>query len=512
MSKKKIILITFFTTILVSFFILTIFTIIKMGNSKIAKNITINNIDVSGLTKEQAKQKIDEIIQNKNTINLKYNDEYKTTIYYSNLEINYDTSSAINKAYNIGKTGNIFENDFNFLILLFKNININIDTTFNTENYDTILFDLSANLPDKMVQTNYYIEDEELIITKGTSGNVVDTDKFSELLNQFLSDISSDNTDIQIPVKQEFPNDIDISKIHSEIYQEVQDAYYETNPFKVHPEIIGIDFDLENAKNQISENPDETEYIIDLDCTYPKTTIENLDIDIFPDLLSSFSTKYDASKKDRSTNLQIATDKIDGTIIAPGKQFSYNKIVGARTIAAGYKEAKVYSNGEVVDGIGGGICQISSTLYDAAVFANLDITERYNHQFLTSYVPAGRDATVAYGSKDLKFVNNRTYPIKIVATVNSGIVKIEIYGIKEDDDMNVSFDVETVSNIPYNIKYVDDSSLENGTEKIKQLGANGIIVNTYKIVTKNNIIVSKELISKDTYNAMDRIILKGTKK
>ena len=210
--------------------------------------------------------------------------------------------------------------------------------------------------------------------------------------------------------------------------------------------------------------------------------------------------------------MQIATDKIDGTIIAPGKQFSYNKIVGARTIAAGYKEAKVYSNGEVVDGIGGGICQISSTLYDAAVFANLDITERYNHQFLTSYVPAGRDATVAYGSKDLKFVNNRTYPIKIVATVNSGIVKIEIYGIKEDDDMNVSFDVETVSNIPYNIKYVDDSSLENGTEKIKQLGANGIIVNTYKIVTKNNIIVSKELISKDTYNAMDRIILKGTKK
>ena len=112
----------------------------------------------------------------------------------------------------------------------------------------------------------------------------------------------------------------------------------------------------------------------------------------------------------------------------------------------------------------------------------------------------------------MKFVNNRTYPIKIVATVNSGIVKIEIYGIKEDDDMNVSFDVETVSNIPSNIKYVDDSSLENGTEKIKQLGANGIIVNTYKIVTKNNIIVSKELISKDTYNAMDRIILKGTKK
>lgn len=512
MSKKKIILLTIFAMILFSFFILTIFTIIKMGNSTIAKNITINNIDVSGLTKEQAKQKLDEIVQNKNTINLKYNDDYETTIYYSNLGINYDISSAVNKAYSIGKTGNIFENDFNFLYLLFKNININIDITFNTENYDTILSDISSNLPDKMVQTNYYIEDEELIITKGTSGYVVDTDEFSKLLNKFLENISSDNTIIQIPVKQVEPHEINIEQIYSDIYQEVKDAYYEKEPFKVHPEIIGIDFDIDDAKNQILENPDDTEYVIDLDCTYPKTTIENLDIDIFPDLLSSFSTKYDASKKDRSTNLEIATDKINGTVITPGKEFSYNKIVGARTIAAGYKEAKVYSNGEVVDGIGGGICQISSTLYNTAIFANLDITERHNHQFLTSYVPAGRDATVAYGSKDLKFVNNRTYPIKIVATVNSGIVKIEIYGIKEDSDMNATFETETLSNIPYNIKYVDDSSLEVGTEQIKQLGANGIIVNTYKIVKKNNIIVSKELISKDTYNAMDRIILKGTKK
>ena len=214
----------------------------------------------------------------------------------------------------------------------------------------------------------------------------------------------------------------------------------------------------------------------------------------------------------RSTNLQLAVDKINGTIIAPGKEFSYNKIVGERTIAAGYKEAKVYSNGQVVDGIGGGICQISSTLYDAVVFANLDVTERYNHQFLTSYVSAGRDATVAYGYKDLKFVNNRTYPIKIIASVNSGVAKIDIYGIKEETEYDISFDVEVVSNIPYDTEYKEDSSLAEGEEYVEQAGANGIIVNTYKVIKKNGVIISKELISKDTYNSMDRIIVKGTAK
>ena len=97
-------------------------------------------------------------------------------------------------------------------------------------------------------------------------------------------------------------------------------------------------------------------------------------------------------------------------------------IVGARTISAGYKESKIYSNGQVVDGIGGGICQLSSTIYNSAFFANLNITERYNHQFLTSYVKEGRDATVVYGVKDLKFKNNRNFPIKIETKVSSGVV------------------------------------------------------------------------------------------
>ena len=167
--------------------------------------------------------------------------------------------------------------------------------------------------------------------------------------------------------------------------------------------------------------------------------------------------------------------------------------------------------GEVVDGIGGGICQISSTLYNAVLQSNMEIVERRNHQFVTSYVPAGRDATVAYGSIDFKFKNTRKYAIKIKATVSDGIATISIYGIKENDEYTVSFSTRTISTIPYTVKYVDDSTLTAGTEKVKQSGANGLITETYIIKSLNGKVVSKELLSKDTYSAMQRIILRGTK-
>ena len=133
----------------------------------------------------------------------------------------------------------------------------------------------------------------------------------------------------------------------------------------------------------------------------------------FPDLLSTFSTKYAASNKNRTTNLILASNKINGTVLMPGEVFSYNKVVGKRTIAAGYKEAPIYVSGRVEDGLGGGICQITSTLYNAVVFANLEIVERSNHQFVPSYVGASRDATVVYGALDFKFKNNTDYTIII---------------------------------------------------------------------------------------------------
>ena len=165
----------------------------------------------------------------------------------------------------------------------------------------------------------------------------------------------------------------------------------------------------------------------------------------------------------------------------------------------------------MVDGIGGGICQISSTLYNAVVDANLSIVERRNHQFVTSYVAAGKDATVVYGMTDFKFKNTRKYPIKIIATAQNGIATISIYGNKEEVEYDVTLEVKQLSTIPTTTKYVEDSSLPVGTEKVKQAGANGVKTETYLVKKLNGKVVSREVISRDTYNAMQRIVLKGTK-
>ena len=164
--------------------------------------------------------------------------------------------------------------------------------------------------------------------------------------------------------------------------------------------------------------------------TKAKTTVKDLGTKAFPDRISIFTTKYDASNRNRSTNLELAASKINGTVVMPGEVFSYNKTVGKRTVEAGYKEAAGFSGGRVVPMLGGGICQVSSTLYDAVLYANLGIVERHNHMFQVAYIDTGKDATVVYGSLDFKFENTRKYPIMLQASARSGLLQIKVYGKK----------------------------------------------------------------------------------
>jgi len=142
----------------------------------------------------------------------------------------------------------------------------------------------------------------------------------------------------------------------------------------------------------------------------------------------------------------------------------------------GYKEAAMYVQGEVVDGLGGGICQVTSTLYNAAIYSNLEITQRSNHQFIPSYVTASRDATVVYGLIDFQFKNNRDYPIKISCSVSGGIVNFQIFGLRQEDDPQVEI-----------------SSYKTSTT------ATAIYSEAYKILKRDGKIIDKVLLSKDVY-------------
>ena len=429
MTIKKIKKIIFISLFIIALFLLlfsVIFAIININNNNIIDGIKVNGIDISGMTKEQALNEINNKLEEKMKNNIVImNENEQQEIKFDYLEINYDVSNTIDKAYEKGRSNNIFMNNFEILSLLFRKENINIHASVSQKKVNELASEFLENLPDALVQSNYYIENKKLVIDKGTAGKKVDKIALKENIQNVLENLELKENVVNLPLINSEPDAIDIEKIYDEIYKEASNAYYEKNPLKIHSEVIGVSFDKEQAKRILEDEKEK--YEIDLIYTYPEVTIKDLNIDIFKDQLAYFTTSYNMANKDRVVNLELAADKINGTIIEPGEEFSYNKVVGARTISNGYKEAKIYSNGKVVDGVGGGICQVSSTLYNTIIYANLNVTERHNHQFLTSYVPEGRDATVAYGAKDLKFINNRSYPIKIKLSVSNGIVLCAIY-------------------------------------------------------------------------------------
>ena len=488
----------------------TVFALININNTKIVNGVKIEGIDVSGLSREEAKAKFESVYNEKKQkdILLKYKD-YDATINPELIDASYDINSAVDEAISLGKDSNIIINNYNILFAIIGQKNIKINMTINEEETNKTIDSIGSNIPGAVVEPDYYREDDKLIITKGKEGLKIDNEKLIQKIKNNLKDINSKENYIEIPVITKKPEQIDIEKIHEEVYKEVQDAYYTKDPFTIHPEVEGVDFNVEEAKALLQE--DKEQYEIQLSITKPNVTTSQIGSEAFPNLLSTYSTKYDGGNIDRTTNLRIACQKINDKVILPGETFSYNKTLGERTSAAGYKYAKVYENGEVVDGIGGGICQISSTLYNSVLMANMEVTERRNHQFITSYTPAGRDATVVYGLTDFKFKNTRNYAVKIKASCSNGIATISIYGIKEENEYTVSFSTKTISTIPYTVKYVNDSTLAAGTEKVKQVGANGMITETYIIKSLNGKVVSSKLLSKDTYNAMQRIIARGTK-
>lgn len=504
-----IVLITIAILIILVALFSTIFAVINIKSDKVLKGITINEIDISELTKEEAVEKLNNIYGTRaeQQIYLTHG-EYETSVTYEALEVKYQIQDAVNEAYNVGRSGNVIQNNFEILKTWKQGKNIKLNVTLDTDMINQIAQNINNSIDDAVVQPSYYVEkvDAQLIITAGKKGVKVDEEQLLADIYKVLNE-ESEEEKIEIPMSEDTPDKIDINKIHEEVYKEVKDAYYTSNPFTVYPEEEGIDFDVEQANTIIAEEKEE--YIIPLKITKPSKTVKDIGTEAFPDLLATFSTKYNAGNAGRTTNLRLAANKINGTVLLPNEEFSYNAVVGERTISAGYKMAATYSNGAVVDGLGGGICQISSTLYDAVVMANLKITTRRNHQFVTSYVPAGKDATVVWGSQDFKFVNSRKYPVRITATVQGGVATVQVWGIKEEVEYDISIETKKIATIAPTTQYVQDPSLAPGQQKVVQAGSDGRKVEAYKVTRLNGQVVSTTLLSRDTYNAMKRIVHVG---
>jgi vancomycin resistance protein YoaR len=213
-----------------------------------------------------------------------------------------------------------------------------------------------------------------------------------------------------------------------------------------------------------------------------RRTSDELDGVAMDAMLASFETRYDASyrSEDRSFNLAVAAEKIDGMVVLPGERFDFNEIVGERSEANGFRVATVIAAGELADGIGGGTCQISGTLHAAVFFAGLPVLERHPHSRPSSYIKLGLDAAVSYPNLNFQFENDRDYPIVIGFTVGGGIARASLWGAEHD--LQVTFVRRVDETVAFREQEVEDSDLPRGVRVLSQRGIPGFELTRWRIV------------------------------
>lgn len=229
--------------------------------------------------------------------------------------------------------------------------------------------------------------------------------------------------------------------------------------------------------------------------------------------ISTFSTSYGPiSSPGRATNIRLATKAINGLCLMPGESFSFNDVVGERTAAKGYQSAPVDIGFSTGMGLGGGICQVSTSLYNAVLKAGIKATERLHHTIPSAYVPLGFDATVDYGNLDYKFKNTLDFPIYIEGSSDNGTETFTIYSNNSLTSKTYKVANDVYEEIQPSVSYIDDPTLPEGTTRIDQNPSVGHKVKVFLQTYQNGTMVSQEMIANDTYKAVNQVIRRGTKK
>lgn len=236
----------------------------------------------------------------------------------------------------------------------------------------------------------------------------------------------------------------------------------------------------------------------------PQVTTRDVESMKVTGLLTSYTTYFDTSNTNRTYNINVAADALDNNLIRPGDIFSFNRIVGPRSQEAGYKEALIIEQNKFTPGIGGGVCQVSSTLYNTILLAGLDVVERTNHSLPVAYVPLGRDATVVYGHFDFRFRNNTGGYLYMKTRVSGGALTIAILG-NTDEKKKVELQTVVDSELDFKVVNQEDPSLYQGKTLVENEGVKGYKVRAYRVIDG-----VKALLSNDTYAPVDKIVHVGT--
>ena len=354
-------------------------------------------------------------------------------------------------------------------------------------------------------------EGEGLYITRPQDGEKLDASALrTELMKRFDSrDLSAAARQVECAFAPCAAQPLDVQQLHDDIAGTMAAATYDRATGKPTQSRIGVQFDVETVQKQLDGAAPGAEFLADAQVQFPPASTEELETAMFRDVIGTCTTTC-AGPWGRRQNIRLASAAIDGRIYNPGEEFWYNATVGQRTEARGYQPAAAYSGGKTVTSIGGGICQVSSTLYYAALMADLQIVLRYAHMFDPGYMPVtGCDATVSWGGPDFAFRNSTDYPIKITTSYNdeTNQLTVTLLGTKTDDSY-VEMTNQFLSYSERKTVYQESESVAPGTTEVEQYGHNGYAVQTYRNVYAGDgtlLRSTKEAYS--DYDRADKIIL-----
>ena len=417
--------------------LLGLYLLLKTLNSNlIYDGIKIDEIDVSKLTDKEALKLLKDKKDNMKKRNMKlvYND---MDFYFSYKDMGFEFlyEEAVNKAYAVGREGNIFKRLLDILIAKYKGVKIDLKFVYNKDRIVQIVAKASAEINVEAKDAEFHFNNGNIHITDEVVGKVVNEEK---LINMIEENLLKANT-IEIPVESKIP------KVSKSLLSRING-------------VIG-----------------------------------------------EYSTSFLGSSPGRIENIRLSAESINGKILLPGQSMSFNETTGPIREEFGYRGATVIVGGQYTSGVGGGVCQTSTTLYNALLMAGVTILERSPHSIPPKYVDLGRGAAVAENLLDLKFRNDFDFPIYIATEVKDNRVFVYVYGDTSLRDYTVKIESELIETIKAKEELIVDENLKAGEKILVQEGRDGYKVKTYRYIIKNGIVVDKEVISNDYYKEKNYI-------
>jgi vancomycin resistance protein YoaR len=422
-----------------------------------------------------------------------------------------DAAAAAVAAYGYGRSVNIISAAYKYIVGM-----LGAKTELNTAEMSELdeaavrakVTPAVKNLNSALGGESFVLFEDRIEILKGFGTALADEDEVYALVIDTLQKAAEN--EVAAAAEYDLPTssggDVDIESLYNSVKTEPVSAKYDLESKAIVPGVRGVSFDLQAAQSAVMFAETGEIVKIPLILTEPEVTEEMLRETLFRDVLAERETYIDGTTN-RLTNITLASEAINGTVLNPGDIFSYNGVVGERTAAKGYMSAGAYSGGRTVQEIGGGICQVSSTIYDCVLHADLEVTDRRNHQFIVSYLPVGNDATVNWGTTDFKFKNSTAYPLRIDITITGRDLLVKLVGTKTGTGSIKTY-YETISTKDYKTIEVEDETIEPGTTKVDTSGHHGYVVDTYKYYyDAEGTFIERKFVSRSSYNPQDRIVL-----